>query len=226
MQTLIGAIMNDNTASQAYQEVLNFWFPEGHSRQVDLATHKDYWLWRMRGGADSEITHRFSTLTAQAAAGHLDHWAPDPNSRLALIIVLDQFSRSVWPDDARAYAQDTAALTLTMEGLANGHYAALPTPWHKIVFGLPLGHCEGDDHLKRLDLLLELREEIAAQAPPELLPIYESLVKQAGDVRQVIAAFGRHPHRNHILGRKSTPEEEIYLGEKQFPHLRAFQNVQ
>lgn len=73
MQTLIGAIMNDNTASQAYQEVLNFWFPEGHSRQVDLATHKDYWLWRMRGGADSEITHRFSTLTAQAAAGHLDH---------------------------------------------------------------------------------------------------------------------------------------------------------
>lgn len=44
-----------------------------------------------------------------------------------------------------------------MEGLENGHYAALPTPWRKIVFGLPLGHCEGDDHLKRLDLLLELR---------------------------------------------------------------------
>ena len=88
---------------------------------------------------------------------------------------------------------DTAALASTMEGLENGHYAALPTPWRKIVFGLPLGHCEGDDHLKRLDLLLELREEIAAQAPPELLPIYKSLVKQAGDVRQVIAAFGRHP---------------------------------
>ena len=87
----------------------------------------------------------------------------------------------------------TAALASTMEGLENGHYAALPTPWRKIVFGLPLGHCEGDDHLKRLDLLLELREEIAAQAPPELLPIYKSLVKQAGDVRQVIAAFGRHP---------------------------------
>ncbi len=56
---------------------------------------------------------------------------------------------------------DTAALASTMEGLENGHYAALPTPGAKIAFGLPLGHCEGDDHLKRLDLLLELREEIA-----------------------------------------------------------------
>lgn len=218
--------MNDNETSRARQEVLDFWFPEGDSLQIDLAIHKDYWFWRMRGGADSEITHRFSELTAEAAAGHFDHWRSDPEGRLALIIVLDQFSRSVWRDNARAYAQDTAALALTMEGLSNGHYAALLTPWHKIVYGLPLGHCEGGDHLKRLDLLIELREEIAAHAPPGLLPIYESLVKQAGDVRQVIAAFGRHPHRNHLLGRRSTPEEEAYLGEKQFPHLRAFQSLQ
>lgn len=112
-----------------------------------------------------------------------------------------------------------------MEGLENGHYAALPTPWRKIVFGLPLGHCEGDDHLKRLDLLLELREEIAAQAPLRLLPVYQSLVKQAEDVRQVIAAFGRHPHRNQLLGRRSTQEEETYIATKQFPHLRAFKNL-
>src|SRR5690554_1742550 len=113
-----------------------------------------------------------------------------------------------------------------MEGLTGGHYAALPTPWHKIAYGLPLGHCEENDHLERLDLLIKLREEIAAQAPPRLLPVYESLVKQARDVRQVIAAFGRHPHRNHLLGRQSTPEEEAYINEKQFPHLRAFENVQ
>jgi len=218
--------MNDNGASQNWQEVLDFWFPEGHSRQIDLATHKDYWFWRMRGGADNEITSRFAELTARAAAGRLGQWAADPEGRLVLIIVLDQFSRSVWRNNPRSFAQDTAALALTMEGLSNDHYARLPTPWHKVVFGLPLGHCEGDDHLERLDLLIKLREEIATQAPPHLLPVYQSLVKQAQDVRQVIAAFGRHPHRNQLLGRQSTRDEQTYLGKKQFPHLRAFQDLQ
>lgn len=217
----MGAAMNEQ---DAYQNVLDFWFPEGSSLQIELAPHTDYWIWRMRGGADQEIINRFSELTEQAAAGRLDHWASSAKGRLALIIVLDQFSRSVWRESARAYAQDTTALALTMDGLTNGHYAALQTPWHKIVYGLPLGHCEGSDHLERLELLIRLREEIAAQAPPRLLPVYESLVKQARDVREVIETFGRHPHRNDVLGRQSTPEEKAYINEKQFPHLRAFEH--
>ena len=118
---------------------------------------------------------------------------------------------------------DRAALALAMEGLAHGHYAGLASPWLKIVFGLPLGHCEGPDHLERLDLLIRLREDIAAQAPAELRPIYLSLMTQAHDVRKVIAAFGRHPHRNQALGRQSTPAEEAYIAEGRFPHLRAFE---
>lgn len=215
--------MNHKDNNQPWQEVLDFWFPEGLSLQIDLTAHSDYWFWRMRGGADSEIIDRFSKLTAEAAAGNLNFWASEPDGRLALIIALDQFSRSVWRDSVRAFAQDTTALALVMEGLSNGHYAALPTPWCKIVYGLPLGHCEGTDHLERLDLLITLREEIAAQAPTHLLPIYQSLVKQAHDVREVIATFGRHPHRNQILGRPSTADEEAYIAEKKFPHLRAFQ---
>ncbi|WP_370592355.1 DUF924 family protein [Qipengyuania sp. YIM B01966] len=96
-------------------------------------------------------------------------------------------------------------------------------PWFKIVHTLPLGHCEGPDHLERLDLLIRLREEIAAAVPAHLQPIYQTLVEQAGAVRQVIAAFGRQPHRNHILGRQSTPAEEIYIEKGEFPHVRAFQ---
>ncbi|WP_084496542.1 DUF924 family protein [Aquamicrobium defluvii] len=93
----------------------------------------------------------------------------------------------------------------------------------KVVHGLPLGHCEGPDHLQRLDLLIGLREEIAAEAPTHLQPIYRSLVKQALDVKQVIAAFGRHPHRNQVLGRRSSRAEVAYLKEGDFPHERAFQ---
>ncbi|WP_313135831.1 DUF924 family protein [Paracoccus jeotgali] len=215
--------MNSTNEKAQWSEVIGFWFPEGRSLQIHGAKHKALWVWRMRGGAHEAVTRRFSDLTAAAAAGRLAHWAADPERRLALIVLLDQFSRSVWQGSARAFTQDPAALALTREGLSNGHYAALPTPWFKVVFGLPLGHCEGPDHLARLDLLIRLCEEIAAEAPVPLRPIYSSLVKQAHDVRQIVATFGRHPHRNALLGRPSTPEEEAYLQTGDFPHLRAFE---
>lgn len=230
-----GEIMGHDSGGRVWQDVLAFWFPEGRSLPVDPAAHKEHWFWRMRGGADAAIIDRFSTLTAQAAAGALDGWAESfgnsseersqesPEGRLALIIVLDQFSRSVWRGSERAFAQDNAALEHVRVGLSNGHYEALPTPWFKVAFGLPLGHCEGPDHLDRLDLLIALREDIAAQALPPLQPLYRALVKQAQDVRQVIAAFGRHPHRNALLGRTSTPQERAYIARGQFPHLRAFE---
>jgi uncharacterized protein (DUF924 family) len=215
--------MNIESDEQPWGEVLQFWFPEGRSAEIDAEAHRDHWFWRMQGGADSDIVARFSDLTSQAAAGKLAHWAADPEGRLALIILLDQFSRSVWRDSPRAFAQDQAALALSMKGLSNGHYAALPTPWFKIVHGLPLGHCEGPDHLARINRLTGLREEIAAEAPEPLQSIYRLLVKQARDVKEVIAAFGRHPHRNRVLSRESTRTEEAYLKEGDFPHDRAFQ---
>lgn len=200
--------MTGRVDDQGWREVLEFWFPEGRSFQVNATAHGDHWSWRMRGGADSEIATRFSELTAEGAEGNLDHWATVSEGRLALIVVLDQFSRSVWRGNARAFAQDPAALALAMEGLSNGDYATLPTPWFKIVHGLPLGHCEGPDHLDRLNLLIKIREEIVVEAPSQLQPVYRSLVKQAHDARKVIAAFGRHPHRNQLLGRPSTRAEE------------------
>ena len=215
--------MKTQSQKQSWDEVLQFWFPEGRSAAIAPDAHQKHWFWRMRGGADGEIIARFSDMTAQAAAGDLDHWATDPEGRLALIILLDQFSRSVWRGTPRAFAHDPAALELSLDGLANGHYTALPTPWFKIVHGLPLGHCEGPDHLARIRRLIGLREEVAAEAPEPLQPIYQSLVKQAQDVKEVIEAFGRHPHRNRVLGRVSTPAEEAYLQKGDFPHERAFQ---
>lgn len=212
-----------NTRTAPWNDVLDFWFPEGRSSQIEADTHHDHWSWRLHGGADDMIVKRFADLTSSAASGDLDDWASNPEGRLALIIVLDQFSRSLWRNTPRAFAQDSAALSLAMEGFSNGHYASLGMPWSKIVYSQPLGHCEGAGHLERIDLLIRLREDIAAEAPASLQPIYQSLVKQARDVRKVIAAFGRHPHRNQVLGRKSTPAEEAYIAGGDFPHERAFQ---
>ncbi|WP_289043801.1 DUF924 family protein [uncultured Aliiroseovarius sp.] len=203
-------------------DVLEFWFPEGHFLRVAPETHLAHWRWRMQGGANTEIIARFADLTERAAQGDLDHWAMNPHGRLALIVILDQFSRSVWRDDARAFEQDPRALALVTEGLSNGHFAALETPWFQIVYGLPLGHCEGPDHLQRIDRLITLREDIAATAPIPLRAIYSSLVDQAREVRQIISTFGRHPHRNDMLNRTSTAAEETYIAKGQFPHEKAF----
>jgi uncharacterized protein (DUF924 family) len=201
-----------------WEEVLAFWFPEGGD--VDAETHDRHWSWRMMGGADEAIIQRFSDLTTQAAVGDRDYWAETPKGRLALIIALDQFPRSVWRGTARAFARDAKALALVMEGYGNGHYEALERPWEKAVYNLPLGHCEGLDHLDRLDYALRLSQDLFATAPEHLKGIYAFIAQQPVEVRKVIATFGRHPHRNATLGRPSTPEEEAYIAEGRFPHLR------
>ena len=146
--------------------------------------------------------------------------ARTPRGRLALVVALDQFSRSVWAGTPRAFAQDPKAVALVREGLANGHYHALDSPWEKTFCIIALCHCEGPDHLERLDLAVELARAVRDEAPPYLDPMYEFNAQQPVLQRQVIAAFGRYPHRNRVLGRESTPEERIYLERAEFPHER------
>lgn len=173
--------------------------------------------WWFGGGADSVIAERFSLLLEKAMGGDLDHWSHAPRSRLALIVVLDQFSRSVHRGTAQAFAQDQKALALALEGIEIGHYAALETPWEKTFFFLPLGHSE---ELAHVQAAVELAEQLAAEAPPELRRMLEHSASQARGHRDVIARFGRHPHRNALLGRQSTPEELDYLASGQLVHTR------
>jgi uncharacterized protein (DUF924 family) len=197
------------------EDVLRFWFPE--HLPDDHATMVSQFGWWFRGGADSAITERFQLLLEQASRGERDHWSHTPRSRLALIIVLDQFSRSVYRGTARAYAQDRKALALALEGIEISHYAALETPWEKAFFFLPLGHSE---ELAHLEAAVGLAEELVEQGPADLRRVLEHSAAQARGHRDVIARFGRHPHRNAVLGRQSTPEELVYLARGQLIHAR------
>jgi uncharacterized protein (DUF924 family) len=200
---------------EEFEDVLRFWFPE-HLRD-DHAVMVSQFEWWFRGGADSAIVERFSGLLERAVRGKLDHWSHRPRSRLALITVLDQFSRSIHRGTARAFAQDQKALALALQGIEIGHYAALETPWEKTFFFLPLGHSE---ELRHLETAVELAEEHVGQAPSELRRILEHSTAQARGHRDVIARFGRHPHRNATLGRQSTPAELDYLAGGQLVHTR------
>ena len=128
------------STNEGFEDVLRFWFsslPNGD--HAAMARQMEWWF---RGGADSEIVERFPPLLDRAKRGDLDSWSHSPRSRLALIIVLDQFSRTIHRGTAQAFAQDPKALGLALEGIENGHYAALETPWEKTFFFLPLGHSE------------------------------------------------------------------------------------
>ncbi len=175
------------------------------------------WEWWFRGGGDADITEHFSSLLEQATQGELDAWSGEPQSRLALIIVLDQFSRTIYGGTAQAFAQDPKACALTLEGIDIGHYAALETPWEKTFFFLPLGHSED---LRNLELAVNLADELVEEALQEYRALLEFSAAQARRHREVIARFGRHPHRNNALGRQSTPEEMKYLATGQLVHTR------
>lgn len=198
-----------------FEDVLAFWLPPRLG--ADSAALPQRFEWWFRGGADAEIARRFAPLTERAAQGELDGWAREPRSRLALILVLDQFSRSLYRDTPRAYAQDPKALGLALEGIALRHYAALETPFEKTFFFMPLGHSED---LRHLETAVELAEELARRAPPELRKMLEHSASQARGHRDVVARFGRQPHRNAVLGRASTPEELEYLARGELVHQR------
>jgi uncharacterized protein (DUF924 family) len=199
------------------EEVLSYWFPDDLA-DADMETLRRHGKRWMAGGpgVDREITKRFGDVLERARGAELDHWAQTPRGRLALIIVLDQFSRNIYRGSPLSYSQDTKALKLAIEGIELGMDRDLMAV-ERNFFWLPLGHSE--------DLALHERsvlhaEEEAAIAPPRLKAMAEFGVSQARAAREVIARFGRHPHRNEILGRDSTPEELEYLRTETPPHLR------
>jgi uncharacterized protein (DUF924 family) len=208
---------NRTAAASGPEEILSYWFPEGIN-DADLETLRRQGKRWMQGGpeVDKEITERFGDVLERARRGELDHWAETPRGRLALIIVLDQFSRNIYRGSPLSYSQDEKALELALDGIDRGMDRELGA-MERMFFWLPLGHSEAPALHERS---VEHAKEEAANAPPHLKALYEFGISQAKAARSVIARFGRHPHRNEILGRTSTPEELEYLRTETPPHLR------
>jgi uncharacterized protein (DUF924 family) len=206
------------TDDQNWRTVYDFWFPPGLD-DADAEAHRRMFLWWFGGGANAELP-RFAPVLEAARAGYLDHWRTTPSGRLALIVVLDQFPRGLFAGTPAAYTSDPDVLRIAEEGLRNGDYDALARPWERTFFSMPLGHAEGLDHRARLERVAALADAIALAAPEHLQPLYRFSASQARGHLEVIARFGRFPHRNPILGRPSTPEELVYLEKGEFVHRR------
>jgi uncharacterized protein (DUF924 family) len=181
------------------RDVLDVWFADENTVR-----------WFLRDPEfDQVIGERFGATLEAAAAGKLDDWAATPRGWLALLIVLDQFSRNIYRGDARAFAQDAKVQALTLAGLERRDDETL-APLERVFAYLPLEHAE--------DLALQWRSvtlfrALALQATPTSRGQYENFVEYARRHCEVITRYGRFPHRNAALGRPSTPDELAYLAE-------------
>lgn len=188
------------------QQVLDFWLGDGLALGWPSDDRSALWF---GGGAalDAQISERFGPLVDQAADGGLTDWEQPISSRLALVILLDQFTRNVHRGQARAFAGDGRAQRLVLHSLALQQDAALPLVG-RVFFYMPLMHAESpalqDECVLRF-------EQLVRQSPPELQAKLAGNLRAAREHADIIARFGRFPHRNAALGRKNTPEEDAYL---------------
>ena len=208
----------NSTDPQDWRTVYEFWFPAGFEENNLNALHQQL-LWWMRGGATPELPP-FTPVLEAARSGRLQRWLATPRGRLSLLIVLDQFPRGLFSGTAQAYASDAEALRIAEEGMKNGHYDALTSPWEKFFFFLPLAHAEGPDHIERMKRAVAEAEAAARQAPAHLQPVFQFSLSQARANLEVIFRFGRFPHRNVALSRASTAEELAYIEKNDFVHTR------
>lgn len=191
------------------ERVLDFWFGAcGADGAIDPAKRK---MWFGDGRKhDAEIREKFGALHERASRGELDReWCATPAGRLALIVVLDQFSRHVHRDTPAAYAQDPAAQHLALDGIRENVDREL-IPAQRCFFYLPLEHAE-DIELQRL--CVRCFDGLARTVAPEWRKEYESYLDYAQRHRDIIDRFGRFPHRNAVLGRESTAAEKKFLKE-------------
>lgn len=178
-------------------EVLDFWF--GARNAPEFGASRDWWF-RKSDATDAAIRSRFGADVEAALAGERDGWAASPRGALALILLLDQFTRNIFRESARAFAGDAQALSLARSLVDRGDNLKL-APVERWFSTMPFEHSE-----QLLDQYeaLHLFEALAPLGLPDAL-------KWARLHFDVIKRFGRFPHRNAILGRESTPEEIEYL---------------
>ena len=199
--------MPETAMPQTADSVLDFWFGSAPATASGLKASMKRWY---AGGTalDTQIAIRFGDLIAAAAASRLGDWAGSARGRLALILLLDQFPRSVYRGTPRAFASDPAALALTVGGIESGLDRTLDF-LERLFFYMPLQHAESPEIQQRSVVVFDA---LAEEATPGF--VRDALAASADYARQhrdIIARFGRFPHRNGILERPSTPEEIAYL---------------
>ncbi|MBM7061102.1 DUF924 domain-containing protein [Pseudomonas sp. UL073] len=199
----------------AWQPLLEWWFgtpgagAPGATSATAVASQRSGLWFGKRDSQDAEARQRFGGQVEQALAGGLADWAQNADGWLALLLLLDQLPRMIHRDTPQAFAGDARAQALLAEGLAAGFERQL-APIRRVFAYLVFEHTE---QLPAQDHAVARFESLLAGAAPDEQALFADYLDYAERHRQVIARFGRFPHRNAILARTSSAEELAYLQE-------------
>lgn len=188
------------------RDILDFWFGDGLT--LGWPSDDRSALWFGGGPAlDAQISERFGARVEEALGGRLTEWESTLTDRLALVILLDQFTRNVFRGEARAFSGDGRSQRLVLQSLALAQDTELPAIG-RVFFYMPLMHAESP--ALQDECLLKF-EELHRQSPPELQTKLLGNLKAAREHADIVHRFGRFPHRNAVLGRPNTPDEDTFL---------------
>jgi uncharacterized protein (DUF924 family) len=180
------------------EKILEFWF--GKPQDPEYGKSRKIWFTK-DAEFDETVRSHFLADYEMAAQGLLDDWKDAPESCLALILLLDQFPRNLFRATPQAFATDPQALDAAEHAIDRG-YDKQMLPVKRWFFYLPFEHSEKLEHQQQaIALFRQLSDD----------PESASAIDYAERHRAIIERFGRFPHRNAILGRKSTPEEREFL---------------
>jgi uncharacterized protein (DUF924 family) len=187
-------------------EILNFWFGDLGSADLPSSDRTSLWF-----GEDEtikrQLVEQFSAEYEAAISGRLSDWEATSRGRLALIILLDQFPRYLHRRTPEAFAHDSEAQRLCLDGLRNKIDHAL-TLIERVFFYMPLVHSENSDIQEQS---IRLYQELTALSMSETTQIYQLFLAYAYAHFRVIKEYGRFPQRNEVLGRQSTSAELTFL---------------
>jgi uncharacterized protein (DUF924 family) len=186
--------------------VLDFWFGRLDEFGQADREHSQRW-WQKDSGFDAELRERFGSLHAAAMRGWLGSWLDRERSRLAYIVLLDQFSRNMFRGTPQMFGSDELALEAALSGIELGMDKKLPLD-ERSFFYMPLLHSE---RLALQERSVILFQELMGELSGSVRAAQLQRVGYAEQHREVIRRFGRFPHRNAVLGRQSTPDELEFL---------------
>ena len=201
----MGSTMTDDDQARI-EQILSFWFKEQELSAPQIDRRMDIWFGE-DPVFDHDIEKEFADDIEKASEGKLNHWADEPHGRLALIILIDQFRRNIYRGTLKAFSHDKVALKLCVEGAMEKKDKGL-TPIQRVFFYMPLQHAES---AKVQAKSVELYERLAESVSPTLQETFLTVAQFAELHKDIIDQFGRFPHRNVLLGRENTPEEDEYL---------------
>ena len=193
----------ENTTS-----VHEFWFGTDADDTAVIKQQSSLW-WSKDPETDEAIRRRFESTVNAAAQYGLNAWAETPSGLLALILLTDQFPRSIYRDTPKAFVFDAVARAWCLDGLARKVDQSL-RPIERVFFYLPLEHAESLDQQEQS---VRLFQDLLQEVPSEQRSLFEAYRDYAVRHRDVIARFDRFPHRNAIFGHLSTPQELEFLAQ-------------